>query len=50
MGCRHCTVDDVVDSSMMLAMGLTPFVAKAVRGSAINVHTTVVTCVGVAKG
>ena len=51
MGCRYCVVDDVVDSSVVaLVTALTPFAAKAMCGSAINLHTTVVTCVGAAKG
>ena len=50
MGCRHCTMDDVVDSSMTLMTSLTPFAAESVHGSAINLHTTVVTGVGAAKG
>ena len=49
MSCRHCAVDDV-DSSVALVTALTPFAAKAMCGSAINLHTTVVTGVGVAKG
>ena len=50
MGCRHCTVGDVVDSSVVLVMALTSFAAEAVRGSANNLYTRVVTGVGVAKG
>ena len=50
MGCRHCAVDDVVDSSMALVTALPPFAAEAVHGSAINLHTTVLTGVGTAKG
>ena len=42
-------MDDVVDTSMALVTALTPFTAEAVRGSAINLHATVVTGVGVAK-
>ena len=49
MSCRHHAVDDVIDSSVALVMALTPFAAEAVRGSAINLHTTVVTGVGTAK-
>ena len=48
IGCRHCAVDDVVNSSMTLVMSLTPFAAESVRGSAINLRTTGVT--GVGKG
>ena len=47
MGCRHCAMDNIVDSSMT---SLTSFAAESVCGSAINLHTTVVTGVGVAKG
>ena len=50
MGRRHCAVDNVVDSGMTLVTALTPFAAKAVGGSAFNLHTTVVTGVGAAKG
>ena len=49
LGCRQCTVDNVVDNSMTLVTALTPFAAEAVRGSAINLHATVVTGVGAAK-
>ena len=49
MGCIHCAMDDVVDSRMTLMTSLTPFAAESVRGSAINLHTTVVTGVGVTK-
>ena len=48
-GCRHCIMDNVVDSSMMLVTALTPSAAELVHGSAINLHTTVVTGVGVSK-
>ena len=49
LGCRQCTVDDVVDSSMTLVTALTPFAAEAMHGSAINQHATVVTGGGAAK-
>ena len=41
---------NVVDSSVALMTALTPFAAESVHGSAINLHTTVVTGVGTAKG
>ena len=50
MGCRQSTVDNVIDSSMASVTALTPSAAEAVYGSAINLHTTVVTGVGAAKG
>ena len=48
MGSSQCVMNDVVDSSM--ARAITPFAAESMRGSAINLHTTVVTGVGTAKG
>ena len=49
MGCGQCTVDDVVDSSMTLETALVPSAADAVHDSAVNLRTTVVAGVGVAK-
>ena len=42
-------MDDVIDSSMKLETALSPSAAEAVHDSAINLCTTVVAGVGVAK-